>query len=202
MIGYYLTHPQVQIDPKIPIPDWPLSPLGRQRILYAVDKPWLATIRRIVSSEERKALETAGIIGYAIGVQVESRSLMGENDRSATGFLPPQQFEAAADEFFAHPARSWNGWETADDAQARIAEAVGEVLIEHDGNRPILFVGHGAVGTLLKCRIGDRPISRREDQPPGGGNVFAFQLGARKLLCDWTPVERFDEVSLAGQSDA
>ncbi len=126
----------------------------------------------------------------------------GENDRSSTGFLPPEQFEAAADEFFAHPAQSWNGWETADDAQARIVEAVGHVLIDHQEDRPILFVGHGAVGTLLKCRIAGRAISRTEDQPAGGGNLFAFRLGERKLLCDWTPVERFEEVSLAGQSDA
>ncbi|MGE0283025.1 MAG: histidine phosphatase family protein [Rhizobiaceae bacterium] len=197
MIGYYLTHPQVQIDPQISIPDWSLSAIGRQRIVNALEKPWLKTIRRIVSSEERKAVETADIIGWATGIQIEIRPLMGENDRSSTGFLPPDQFEAAADEFFEHPARSWNGWEPADDAQARIVEAVGEVLVDHPDDQPILFVGHGAVGTLLKCRIADRPISRTHDQSAGGGNLFAFRLHERKLLRDWTPVERFEGVNLA-----
>ena len=198
MIGYYLTHPQVQIDPTIPIPDWSLSAIGRRRIADALERSWLKTVRRIVSSEERKAVETAEIISDVLGIAVEIRPLMGENDRSSTGFLPPEQFEAAADEFFARPARSWHGWETADDAQARIVEAVGQVLVDHPDDRPVLFVGHGAVGTLLKCRIADRPISRTQDQPAGGGNVFAFRLHERRLLCDWTPVERFEGVGLAG----
>jgi broad specificity phosphatase PhoE len=198
VIGYYLTHPQVQIDPKIPIPDWSLSAIGRQRIVDALEKPWLKTLRRIVTSDERKAVQTAGIIGDAMGITIEVWPHMGENDRSSTGFLPPDQFEAAADQFFAHPDRSWNGWETADDAQARIVEAVGGVLVDHPDDKPILFIGHGAVGALLKCRIADRPTSRIEDQPAGGGNLFAFRLHERRLLCDWTPVERFEGVDLAG----
>lgn len=198
MIGYYLTHPQVQIDPAIPVPDWSLSAIGRQRIVQALERPWLKTIRRIVSSEERKAVETAEIIGSVLGIPVEALPFMGENDRSSTGFLPPEQFEAAADQFFAHPTQSWNGWETAADAQARIVEAVGHMLVDHPDDKPLLFVGHGAVGTLLKCRIADRSISRTEDQPAGGGNVFAFRLHERKLLRDWTPVERFEGADLAG----
>jgi broad specificity phosphatase PhoE len=202
VIGYYLTHPQVQIDPNISVPDWPLSPVGRRRIVDASRRSWLNAICRIVSSEERKAMETAELIGKTIGIAVEVRPFMRENDRSSTGFLPPEQFEAAADEFFAHPERSWNGWETAADAQARIVEAVGQLLVDHADDEPVLLVGHGAVGTLLKCRIADRQISRREDQPAGGGNLFAFRLHERKMLCDWTPVERFEGVSLAGPSDA
>ena len=27
----YLTHPQVQIDPDVPVPQWGLSPVGRAR---------------------------------------------------------------------------------------------------------------------------------------------------------------------------
>ena len=51
MIGYYLTHPQVRIDPEIPVPDWSLSDVGLQRVLSIRDRPWLRTVRRIVSSE-------------------------------------------------------------------------------------------------------------------------------------------------------
>ena len=49
---------------------------------------------------------------------------MHENDRSATGFLEPSEFERVADEFFARPTVSIGGWERAIDAQKRI---VGEV---------------------------------------------------------------------------
>ena len=121
---------------------------------------------------------------------------MGENDRSSTGFLAPPQFEAAADQFFALPTTSWRGWEKAIEAQARIVQAVDAVLADHPRDMPILFVGHGAVGTLLKCDIAGRAISRTQDQGGGGGgNVFAFSLGERKLFCEWTPMERFEGIA-------
>lgn len=190
MIAYYLTHPQVEISPSIPLPSWSLSELGRRRAEALASRPWIRALGRIVSSDERKAVETAAIIGQATGLVPETAADMGENDRSATGFLEPSAFEHAADRFFAEPERSWLGWERATDAADRIAGAVDRALSGH-GTEPILLVGHGAVGTLLKCRIGGRPISRAEDQPAGGGNIFAFRLSNRALLCDWTPMEIF-----------
>jgi len=195
LIGYYLTHPQVAIDPRIPVPEWSLSDSGRQRVADCLAKPWIANLGRIVSSAERKTIEGAGIIAHHLGLGFEVKDDMGENDRSATGFLPPDRFEAAADTFFASPDESFRGWERAVDAQARIIKATDEVLGNHDGGTPILFVGHGGVGTLLKCHLGGFPISRLHDQPAGGGNVYAFGLADRKLLCDWTPLERFEGVS-------
>lgn len=191
MIGYYLTHPQVQIDPTVPVPDWSLSAVGRARIEAVRGRPWLDGLRRIVSSEERKAVETAEIIAVDRGLIVEQAVGMGENDRSSAGFLPPDHFETAADAFFAAPDRSWNGWERAVDAQARIVGAIEAALAAVPDGVPILFVGHGAVGTLLKCALSGRAIARSEDQPHGGGNVFAFRLEERALLSDWTPVEQF-----------
>ncbi len=191
MHAIYLTHPQVGIDPAKPVPEWSLSGKGRARIEAVRDAPWVAGIGRIVSSAETKAIETAEILAPVAGVAVETVDAMGENDRAATGFLPPPQFEAAADRFFAEPEQSFRGWERAVDAQARIIAAVGGVLDTHDPSVPLLFVGHGAVGTLLKCRLGGRAIARGEDQPPGGGNLFAFDLVGRRLLCDWTSVEEW-----------
>ncbi|MGO8572680.1 histidine phosphatase family protein, partial [Rhizobium ruizarguesonis] len=84
----------------------------------------------------------------------------GVNDRSATGFLPPPQFEEAADWFFAHTEQRFKGWERAVDAQARIVEAVNAVLATHDATSQIAFVGHGGVGKLLKCHLAGSPITR------------------------------------------
>lgn len=195
MIGYYLTHSQVQIDPSIPVPQWSLSLKGRQRIEASRNKPWLRSLRRIVSSDERKAVETATILAKALDLSVEQRPNMGENDRSATGFITPDKFEAAADAFFAEPDKSWRGWERAIDTQTRIVAAVEATLADHPLDRPVLFVGHGAVGTLLKCQLSARPIARDRDQPGGGGNIYAFDLAERRLLCDWTAIESFDGVS-------
>ena len=94
MFGLYITHPQVQIDPAVPVPDWGLSALGRARADACVTRPWVRELSRIVSSGERKAIETAEILASATGVDVEIHPEMHENDRSATGFLAPMQLKA------------------------------------------------------------------------------------------------------------
>lgn len=198
MIACYLTHPQVEIEPAVPVPLWGLSAKGRERMQALTGQLWVGSVRRVIASEERKAIEAAWVIAGRLGVEVETHADLGENDRSSTGFLEPQAFEAAADRFFAEPEISWNGWERALDATARITRAVDRILDSHDPALPVLFVGHGAVGTLLKCRLAGRPICRSEDQPAGGGNIFAFRLADRALLCDWTPMESFDGVFDAG----
>lgn len=194
MHALYITHPQVRIDPAVPVPEWGLSDLGAQRAFEASRLPWARALRRIVSSAETKAIETARILAETSGAEIEIIEAMHENDRSATGFLTPPEFEKAADWFFAHPQESFHGWERAIDAQARIVNAVRAVLDRHDPQQPIAFVGHGGVGTLLKCHIEGVGISRSKDQPPGGGNLFRFpiaefSLAAQRPTCDWTAME-------------
>jgi broad specificity phosphatase PhoE len=192
VIGYYLTHPQVAIDPKVPVPDWGLSDIGRARLTAIAGRGWIRSLGHVFASTEKKAIEGAEILAAAADCPVETMEEMGENDRSATGFLPPPEFEKAADWFFANPSQSFHGWETAVAAQARIVSAVDAAISRNSVGQPVAFVGHGGVGTLLKCHLGGLPISRSHDQPGGGGNVFAFGLSDRRLLCDWTPVEIFE----------
>ena len=190
MFAVYLTHPQVRIDPEVPVPQWGLSQLGRERALQTAQSQWVRQIGRVISSNEVKAMETAAILAEAAGCKVEVGEQMGENDRSATGFLPPPEFEKAAAWFFAHPRESFKGWERAIHAQARIVSAVEAVLADHDPRMPILFVGHGGVGTLLKCHLAGRAIGRDADQPPGaGGNLYMFDLSTRRLASDWQKME-------------
>ena len=188
MFALYITHPEVLIDPAVRVPEWELSDRGRGRAALAAAAGWALRIGRFVASTERKAIETAEILA-AGRCPIETDHAMGENDRSATGFLPPDTFEAAADRFFAHPHESFRGWERAADAQARIVAAVERALANHDPAVPIAFVGHGGVGTLLKCHLKGTPIARDGDQPPGGGNLFAFRLADRSVACDWTAME-------------
>lgn len=188
-IAYYITHPQVRIDANIPVPEWGLSDIGRARAVAMLGQPWVGSIRRIVSSAERKAIETAEILADHHGLAVEVRERMHENDRSATGFLPPPEFEAVADQFFARPHESIRGWERAVDAQSRIVGEVEAVLGTGSAGN-IAFVGHGGVGTLLMLALGGREISRIADQPAGGGNYFAYDIGAQRILHGWLPIDQ------------
>ncbi|RVD49575.1 histidine phosphatase family protein [Mesorhizobium sp. M8A.F.Ca.ET.023.02.2.1] len=191
-IAYYITHPQVQIDATMPVPDWGLSDIGRARAHAMLDQPWIASIARVVSSGERKAVETAEVLGRHLDLAVQVRERMHENDRSATGFLPPPEFEAVADRFFANPHESIRGWERAIDAQQRIVSEV-EAVLDAGGAGDIALVGHGGVGALLLVSLGGSRISRDADQPAGGGNYFAYDIGARRLIHGWRPIDRVEQ---------
>ena len=185
--AFYITHPQVRVDPQVPVPLWGLSALGRARAHAMLKQSWAKGISRIVSSAEIKAVETAEFLSIHAAVPIEIRERMHENDRSATGFLPPDEFEKVADAFFAKPRSSIRGWEKAIDAQNRIVAEVDAVLAEGDGN--VAFVGHGAVGTLLMLKLADERIARSWDQPAGGGHYFAFERTSRLLLHKWRRID-------------
>src|SRR6218665_2888845 len=116
----YVTHPQVVQDPAIPVPRWGLSPKGRERAERFSNHAMVRAARRIISSNETKALELAEALAAGSGIVVEPGENFGENDRSSTGFVPPERFEQLADSFFGAPEVSVEGWERAIDAQARV----------------------------------------------------------------------------------
>lgn len=185
----FVTHPEVVIDPAVAITEWPLSARGRERMRRCCDLPWVAGLTALYASAERKALDGAEMLSAATGLPVEIRAELGENDRSATGYLPPAEFEATADRFFAEPEASVRGWARAVDEQRRIVGAVEAVVGEAPGAGGIAVVSHGAVGALLLAHLLGQPISRRLDQPGrGGGNVFAFDAASRRVLHGWQPI--------------
>lgn len=197
MKALYLTHPQVRMDPEVPVPLWGLSGEGRQRAEVFAARRVVPAGSFVFSSRETKALELAEIVAAEAGTPVLADHLMGENDRSATGFLPPALFEEMADRFFAEPEVSADGWEKAADAQSRIVETVLAALKSVPPDTPVIFCGHGAVGTLLKCHLGQRKIARSEDQSRhghcGGGNAFLFDVAGTALHSEWMAMEDLPE---------
>ncbi len=176
------------IDPSIPVPQGRLSEAGRIRAQIAAKSSWLRETTQIISSAERKAIETAEIISRHLGVEVEIREATHENDRSATGVLSQAEFEATADRFFAQPMTSVRGCERAIDAQTRIVREV-ETVVARDPTGDVLFVGHGGVGTLLFCHYSNLGIDRKFDQFTGGGCYFAFLKATREILHAWRRIE-------------
>lgn len=192
MPSIYITHPEVVIDPAVPMPQWGLSDEGARRARTFAARAVVPRLQQIFSSAERKAMELAEIIAAQSGGEVVTSDAFGENDRSSTGFLELARFEAVVDRFFAEPEQGPEGWESAYDAQQRIAAAVtGAIARVGDA----VFCGHGAVGTLLKCWVAGRPIARSEDQRimawKGGGNCFVFDVQPKRLILDWVPMEDF-----------
>lgn len=183
---FFITHAEVAVDPSVPVPDWGLSDAGRARLAHLVTLPWVPGLTAVVSSTERKAVETAEILGTSARVPVSADAALGENDRSATGYLPPAEFEAVADQFFARPEESVRGWERAVDAQRRIVTAVDRVGAAAEGD--VAIVAHGGVGALLLCSLLGVPIDRSYDQP-GQGSWFRFDGATRRVVHGWRRID-------------
>ncbi len=182
MTVWFVSHPEVVVDPRVPITEWGLSDQGRARLPRLLAEPWVPGVTRIRCSAERKATETADALASLLGRDVGIDPELGENDRSATGYLPPAEFEQVADEFFARAGESVRGWETALDAQARIVAATRRASDGAGGD--VAIVAHGGVGTLLLCALMGVPIDRRYDQP-GQGSYFSFEAGTGEVLHPW-----------------
>ena len=167
--------------------------MGRARARAMVGQPWVASIGRVVSSTETKAVETAAILAEHLGCTVECRPELGENDRSSTGFVVAARFEQLANAFLAHPERSVEGWETATAAQARVVAACRDLLVDDDGGPGMAVVAHGAVGTLLYCHLAGLAIDRRFDQP-GQGYYFTVDRRVGRPLHPWRPIDEIERV--------
>src|SRR5262245_66333101 len=115
---------------------------------------WAIRVRRIFASSERKARDAAQILADGLGLGAyRVIANLGENDRSATGFLAKDEFEATVDAFFAQPLQSIRGWEPAADAQARIVRAVELAVSQTLQRADVAIVGHGGTGTLRYCTL-------------------------------------------------
>lgn len=187
---WFVTHPEVVIDPAVPVPEWSLSERGAARMRRFCARPGTAAIGAVYSSAERKARDAARILAEARSLPVTVLPELGENDRSSTGYLQPPEFEAMADRFFAEPATSVRGWERAADAQARILRAVRAVAASAPPAGDVAVLSHGAVGALLLCHLLGVAIDRRYDQPGrGGGNLLRIALPDLALIAGWAGID-------------
>ena len=61
-VGIYISHPEVEIKPEMPVGRWGLSEVGRARVKQFAKRNLLPESAPIYSSTEKKALELAGLI--------------------------------------------------------------------------------------------------------------------------------------------
>src|SRR5262245_5520992 len=108
---YFITHPDVVIDPSIPVPQWPLSERGRSRMRRLLRRDWITRIEAIYCSTEQKAVDGAAILSETTGIPFQQVTALGENDRSATGYLSNAEFASTVEAFFAQASESIRGWE-------------------------------------------------------------------------------------------
>jgi broad specificity phosphatase PhoE len=201
---YYISHPDVIKSPDVPVPRWPLSARGRERMAALLARPWVSSLTAVYCSDEQKALDGAAILAGHLGLTPIVRPALGEVDRSSTGYLPEEEHAAAARALFERPDESARGWETARYAQERIVRTVEKITFETEfgerefalrnsvSNSDVAIVAHGAVGTFYLCYLKGVPISMAEAQPGrDGGYYYCFDTATHRLIHGWTRIDEF-----------
>ncbi|CAN7362073.1 phosphoglycerate mutase family protein [Phenylobacterium sp. LjRoot164] len=185
---YFLTHPEVVIDPAVPITRWPLSDVGRRRMGRFIEMLDGRGLAAVLSSDEQKALDGAEMIAAAQGVPHLIDPELGENDRESTGFLAPPEFWEVVEQFFSRPDESIRGWERARDAQARIVRAVERAVREAPAG-DLAIVSHGGVGRLLAAHLDGVEIGQEaRPEHPGGGCWLEVDRGQLTISRSWNSI--------------
>jgi broad specificity phosphatase PhoE len=186
----FITHPEVVIDPNVPIPQWPLNGIGRARMERFADLLTHHEISAVYASTERKAMDGAEIVANRLGLPFRTDEELGENDRSSTGYIAPPEFWEVVDQFFGNPHESIRGWERAIDAQERIIRAMTHIARADESTGNIVVVSHGAVGCLLTAHLQKVAIGQ-ESRPThsGGGCFIVVDRDTFTLRHDWRTIE-------------
>lgn len=147
---YLIRHAKTKVEPGRPPSQWDLDPEGLPKLhQMAAAHDWNA-IPHWYSSTEPKAVQTARALTEH---PVTQRGNLGEVRRGYT-----EHYESAVRLFLDRPELPpAPGWETAQQAQTRIVQALTEVQQQHPG-RSVAVVSHGLVLMLYLSHL------RRQDQ--------------------------------------
>lgn len=168
--------------------DSPLSELGRKQAFFAADR--VGSVDSIVSSPQKRALESATIISNRIGVG-PVQVIDGLEERSAgewSGLTPPE-IEAQWPGWIAEGRRP-DSFENDESVRRRVFAALDRIVAELAG-ADILVVCHSGIIRFIESDLGcfDGPIANL------GGRAFAHD-GSRLVSGD--RMELLDESIITG----
>jgi len=140
----------------------PLTAAGREQAQRLAD--WLAHehIDRIVSSPQRRAVETAEPLAKALGLTVEVLDGLVEYDVQADHYIPVEELRATKDErWLAMVEGRWGefGGEDPTAFTARVARTVDEIVTGHPGETVVAVCHGGVINVALAGVLGlTRPL--------------------------------------------
>lgn len=137
-----IKHAPPEITPGVSSHRWVLSEEGRRRCEWVADLCRSSRVKRLFSSLEPKALETAARAATAMDVPVIPLEGLEENDRSGLGFSAPEALEARIAGFFSAAEAVVLGRESASMVRARFETAIARA-IESAGQETVAVVSHG-----------------------------------------------------------
>lgn len=143
-----IRHADPVIQPCTAPVNWPLSTSGHNQAIALANRLSAFQPDAICTSPERKARETAEVLGAKLHLEVTIVPNLREHDRDGVPFLhTPGEFEESVRRLFEFPFERTFGNESAAAALARFRQGIAQV-IALDARLPVV-VSHGTVMSLL-----------------------------------------------------
>ena len=144
----FLRHAETKKDRNVPVSKWHLTEDGVKRAQEVADGGVFDGVDIIISSTEKKAVDTAKPIADRLGLEISQVDGLTEIDRDKGGLLSKEEYEEMKVRIFQDLNFSDHGWESAGHALERYKKAVREIDEKYEGKK-ILIVSHGSVMTLF-----------------------------------------------------
>lgn len=156
---YFITHPNVIVDPNQPPQEWHLSETGEERVKTLGQEHFWRYVQHIFTSPENRALETSQILHDIHHIAVRPFEELQEQRRSNTNyFLSMTDLAITMRMFFSRPKESIRGWESAVDTQNRIVAAIDSLQELYPDYQTVAIISHGIIGSLLRSYLMHHPI--------------------------------------------
>lgn len=178
---YLIRHPHTQADPAAPSSAWGLSAQGADEVRALVAAPFWSDVTAVYTSDQLKTSAVGKAVQAAHGVPWAAVPGLCEATRDI--WLGWDRFRTAQQAFFAQPDLSpVEGWESAHEADARIAAAVNCILVMHPPDETLAVVSHATVLTLYTARLyGEPPTYDRWSQIGFAAVMAVERSGLRPL---------------------
>ena len=140
-------HSESKIDPLLPPRDWSLTREGRQRCLLLASKIEIFDPKLIVTSEEKKALETGKILAEVLNINCTTVLGLHEHVRKGGEILDQGIWSEMISQLFKKPSQLVFGLESGNQVKERFSEAICSVM-KKNPEQNIAVITHGTVMSL------------------------------------------------------
>ncbi|HLC39749.1 MAG TPA: histidine phosphatase family protein [archaeon] len=182
---YLITHPDtVPTSEKVP-PKWKISEDGWKQVRSLAKRKFWSEVEFIYASTEPKA-HLAGRY-WAKKHRIPMKIVEGIDEiRKRNQFLRKKQLWENVDYFYANPAKSARGWETARNCLERMLKAFNRIVSteKKKKRKAIAVVSHGAVANLYVCHLKKIKPSRKVGQKKIGSWIV-IDTDRKKVLTKW-----------------
>ncbi|MGH7572794.1 MAG: histidine phosphatase family protein [Gemmatimonadota bacterium] len=159
--------------------DPPLNPEGRRQARELARRLAGRPVAALYTSPQRRARETAAILGGTLGLDPEPVPELREIHHGEwEGKTQAEVVRGWPDEYRAYQADPLHtprpGGETYEELGDRLWPAL-KLLADHHRDQEIVCVTHGGPVRLVLSRVLDRPLTERDEFGVENGSVFAVE---------------------------